>query len=165
MEIVHNSTGNKKAAEQEEQKLYEILSELPKPETKFGLTASQKYWWFWFGKEFVKTNQFSKLDLVHLQTAAIWLDARNNCLKKINKLNRKDPDKVKGWVQTFANGANNVTGYVSILEKAGKHIDTVSAHFGLSIKDRQKLDTAETNEKQMNWMKEFFGDPKPSKAN
>ena len=162
MQVVHSSSGVTKEVNQEEKQLYNILSELPKPETKFGLTAAQKYWWYWFGNEFVQTKQVSKVDLIHLQNAAIWLDARNSCLKMINKLNRNDPNKVKGWVQTFANGANNITGYVSILEKADKHLDNVSAHFGLSIKDRQKLKPVEVDSGQLSLWEKVISELKPA---
>ena len=46
-------------------------------------------------------------------------------------------------MQKFTSGATNVTGYVSIIEKADKHLDGVSSHFGLSIKDRSKIKSVE----------------------
>ena len=139
MKIAHKGEGKVRDLQEVKEDLYEVLSELPRPESNLRLSASQKKFWYWFGSEFVKTKQFTKVDLMHLQSAAIWMDARCNVLKKINALNRKDTDGVAGWVQKFASGATNVTGYVTILEKADKHLNDVSAHFGLSIKDRKKL--------------------------
>lgn len=142
MEIAHKGEGKVRDLQERKDELYEILIDLPKPTSNLRLSASQKKFWYWFGAEFVKTKQFTKLDLMHLQSAAIWMDARCNVLKKINALNRKDVEGVAGWVQKFASGATNVTGYVTILEKADKHLNDVSAHFGLSLKDRKKLGSA-----------------------
>jgi hypothetical protein len=139
MEIVHSSSDRKQIEKENEEaaSLYAILKELPKPETSMKLSASQKKWWYWFGLEFVSTKQFSKLDLMHLQQASFWMDAR---CKAIAEINRKG---YKGLVQTFATGATNVTGHVSVLEKADKHLDSISAHFGLSIRDRNKIKSVE----------------------
>tara|TARA_R110001632_G_scaffold137804_2_gene253444 strand:+ start:25256 stop:25732 length:477 start_codon:yes stop_codon:yes gene_type:complete len=135
MKVVHQNEEIKKPdlESAEASSLYEILKELPKPETSMKLNAAQKKWWYWFGHEFVATKQFSKVDLMHLQQAAFWMDARCKAIAEINKKG------YKGLVQTFTTGANNVTGHVSIIEKADKHLDAVSAHFGLSIKDRNKI--------------------------
>jgi hypothetical protein len=140
MEVVHQNAENKKpeVKKEEASSLYEILKELPKPEANMKLNASQKKWWYWFGFEFLSTNQFSKVDLIHLQQAAFWMDARCKAIAEINKRG------YKGLVQTFATGATNITGHVSVLEKADKNLDNVSAHFGLSIKDRNKIKAVET---------------------
>jgi hypothetical protein len=139
--VAHKSEGE--IQQKAETALYEVLKELPKPAANFKLSASQKKWWYYFGNEFVTTKQFSKLDLVHLQKAAFWMDARCQAFKEITTLG------YKGLVQKFPSGATNITGHVSIVEKADKHLDEVSAHFGLSIKDRQRLKTAESNEDQL----------------
>lgn len=141
MKVVHQNEDLKKSSTEEEivNNLYEVLKELPKPETNMKLSASQKKWWYWFGSEFVKTNTLSKVDLMHLQNISVMMDARCKVLKKINDLNRKDPDGVKGWVQKFTSGATNVTGYQTMYEKATKQLDELSARFGLSEKDRKKL--------------------------
>lgn len=146
MKVVHNNSGSEKKPEltEKEQKLYEVLEELPKPETSMKLNAAQKKWWYWFGYEFVKTNQFSKLDLTHLQKAAIWMHARCLAIAEINKKGYHG-----GMVQTFNSGANNVSAHISILEKADKRLDEVSSHFGLSIKDRQKLKVDESTSGQL----------------
>lgn len=149
MEIVHNSTGNKKAAEQEEQKLYEILVKLPGPKKEMNLTKDQRKWWYWFGREFLTSKQITKLDLMHLQNAAVSMDARSKMIAKINKLNNNDPDGTAGHVQVFKNKTTNVSGYQTMYEKATKQLDDVSAHFGLSIKDRQKLKPASADPKQL----------------
>lgn len=128
---------------QDETALYEVLKELPKPSTQFKLSARQKYWWYYFGNEFLKTKQLSLLDLTHLQKAAFWMDARAQAFKEIQNLG------YKGLVQKFPSGATNITGHVSIVEKADKHLDEVSAHFGLSFRDRQKLNTADVSDNQL----------------
>jgi phage terminase small subunit len=141
MKIVHQNSEIKQGISESEEAaaLYEILKELPKPECAMKLSAAQKKWWYWFGNEFVSTKQFSKVDLMHLQQAAFWMDARCKAIAEINKKG------YKGLVQTFATGATNVTGHVSVLEKADKHLDSVSAHFGLSIKDRNKIKAVESS--------------------
>jgi len=150
LNVVHKASGEvKQHPSIEEKTLYNILEKLPAPKKEMNLSKDQKKCWYWFGKEFLTTKQFMQLDLIHLQNAAIWLDARNKAIAKINSLNEQDPDGVLGWVQTFANGTNNVTGYVTILDKAAKHLDEVSAHFGLSIKDRQKIKSVETDNGQL----------------
>lgn len=153
MKVVHSNSGVDKKTEltETENKLYEFLKELPKPETSMKLNAAQKKWWYWFGVEFVNTNQFSKLDLTHLQKAAIWMDARCLAIAEINKKGYHG-----GMVQTFNSGANNVSAHISILEKADKHLDEVSAHFGLSIKDRQKLKGVEEGSGQLGLFDELF---------
>lgn len=148
--IAHKSDGHVED-NQSEQPLYEILKDLPKPEARFKLNAAQKKWWYWFGYEFIKTNQIAKGDLKHLQKAAFWMDARCQAISKINK------EGYDGLVQTFKSGATNVTGHVSIIEKADKHLDEVSAHFGLSIKDRQKINSDVSPSTQLDWLDEFFG--------
>lgn len=132
--VVHSGSGPAKDQEQEVQNLYEVLKKLPKPLASLKLSAAQKKWWMWFGLEFLSTNQFTKLDQTHLQKAAFWMDARCQAIKQINA-----KGYAGGLVQTFVSGATNVSGHVSIIEKADKHLDEVSAHFGMSIKDRQKL--------------------------
>lgn len=145
--IAHKSLGDIK--HQEEKTLYEVLKKLPIPKKEFNLSKDQRKWWYWFGREFVSTKQIAQVDLIHLHTAAIWLDARNKCMAKINALNLEDPDGVKGWVQRFSNNTNNITGYVTMIEKSTKHLNEVSAHFGLSIRDRQKLNVEEIDNTQL----------------
>jgi phage terminase small subunit len=118
----------------DDKKLYEVLKKLPSPEASMKLTRSQKKWWIWFGVELVSTKEISKLDLIHLQKASFWMDARCQAYKEIS-----DKGYSGGLVQKFQSGATNVSGHVSIVEKADKHLDEVSAHFGLSILDRGKL--------------------------
>lgn len=134
LKVVHQKDELKSSQlEEEASVMYEVLKELPKPEGAMKLNASQKKWWYWFGYEFINTNQFTKVDLMHLQEAAFWMDAR---CKAIGEINKKG---YAGLVQTFDKGSTNITGHVSVVEKADKHLDNVSAHFGLSIKDRKKL--------------------------
>ena len=139
--VAHKSSGSIQT--QEEKKLYDILLKLPSPKKEFNLTKSQKKWWYWFGKEFVSTRQVSLLDLTHLQKAAFWMDARCQAYNEISTLG------YKGLVQKFPSGATNITGHVSVIEKSDKHLEDVSAHFGLSLKDRQKLKVEATDNKQL----------------
>lgn len=134
MKVAHKQDGKVVELTPAEKKLYQVLSELPKPETAMKLSRSQKKWWYWFGNEFLTTKQLSKLDLIHLQKASVWMDARSQAIEEINELGYYD-----GLVQKFRTGATNISAHVTILEKADKHLNDVSAHFGLSIKDRLKL--------------------------
>ncbi len=61
------------------------------------------------------------------------MDARCQAYKRVSELG------YDGFVQTFKNGTTNITGHISIIEKADKHLEDVSSHFGLSIRDRSKL--------------------------
>jgi len=142
MKVAHKSTGKIKCKENdvEAAALYEVLEKLPKPEASMKLNSSQKKWWYWFGVEFISTNQLTKLDLIHLQQAAFWMDARCQAIRVINEKG------YEGLVQTFKTKATNITGHVSILEKADKNLDSVSAHFGLSIRDRSKLKAVKTSD-------------------
>lgn len=146
MEVKHNNLGKGKVVElpKEAQELYEVLKDLPKPPSASGLNDNQIMWWYWFGNEFLKTKQFSKLDLTHLQKAAFWMDARCQAIKAVNEKGYNG-----GLVQKFESGATNVSGHVSVIEKADKHLDEVSSHFGLSIKDRQKLKSEEKPDGQL----------------
>ena len=139
--VAHKSSGTIQT--REEKKLYKILLKLPSPKKEFNLTKSQKKWWYWFGNEFIKTRQVSLLDLTHLQKAAFWMDARCLAFQEISDLG------YKGLVQKFTSGATNITGHVSIIEKADKHLEDVSSHFGLSLKDRQKLKVETTDASQL----------------
>lgn len=140
LEVVHKSIGEIKGTSSlEEKKLYEILEKLPTPKKEFNLTKDQKKCWYWFGKEFLATKQLTELDLNHLVNAAISMDARNKMILKINLLNELDPDGTAGWVQVFQNKTTNVSGYQTMYEKATKQLEDISAHFGLSFRDRNKL--------------------------
>lgn len=150
MGVIRNLADSKKP--EENTALYEVLKSLPKPTANMKLSAAQKKWWTWFGVEFVKTNKFSNVDLIHLQQASFWMDARCQAIQKINT---KGYDG--GLVQTFKGGATNVSGHVSIVEKADKHLDSVSAHFGLSIKDRKKLNEVSENPGQLDLFDELMG--------
>jgi len=142
MKVTHNKYVDKpisKKQSEQENKIYSVLEKLPRPERKFNLTLDQKKWWYWFGCEFLETRKFSKLDLIHLQNAAVSLDQRNKIISKVNKLNAEDPDGIAGWVQTFKNNTSNITGYQTSYDKATKQLDDVSRHFGLSFSDRKRL--------------------------
>ena len=134
----------------EKKQLYKILEKLPTPPKKMNLNKDQRYWWYWFGKEFLATRKLTQADLMHLQSAAIWMDARAKAIERINSLGYDD-----GLVQTFRSGATNISAHVTILEKADKHLSDVSAHFGLSIKDRVRLKQTQENPKQTSLFEEF----------
>lgn len=136
--------------------LYQILNELPKPEAKMKLTDQQKYWWYWFGLEFLTTKQICKLDLIHLQDAAVAMDMKCKLIKIINQKNKDSETGIGGVVQKYQSGATNITGYQSALKDQIKILDDVSAHFGLSIKDRQKLKPAEADDGQLSLFEKFM---------
>jgi phage terminase small subunit len=146
MKVLH---GNK-SVENEQTKLYKILKELPQPDSKMALTAAQKYWWYWFGAEFLSTRKLTKVDLVHLQELAFWMDARSKAYKVVRKMG------YDGLVQTFKSGATNITGHLSVIEKADKHISDISAHFGMSIRDRKRLKEKQDNPDQTNLFDELL---------
>lgn len=134
----------------EDNNLYEILSKLPGPEASMKLTRAQKKWWVWFGVELLKTKDLAKLDLIHLQQAAFWMDARCQAYGAIRDLG------YRGLVQTFKNGTTNITGHVTIIEKADKHLQDISSHFGLSMRDRNKLKVKEpADDSQLNLFDEI----------
>lgn len=141
LSVVHKSDGE--IVTPEEKILYDVLKKLPSPKKQFNLSLEQRKWWYWFGREFISTKQITELDLIHLQKAAFWMDARCKAYEKINELG------YAGLVQKFQSGATNVTGHISIIEKADKNLDDVSAHFGLSIRDRQKLKVENQNTGQL----------------
>ena len=141
LEVAHRNSENKKPEIKKEEvsSLYEILKKLPKPEPSMKLNASQKKWWFWFGYEFISTNQFSKVDLIHLQDASVAMDMKCKLINFINTENKTSKTGVGGVVQKFTSGATNITGYQSALKDQIKILDDISAHFGMSAKDRSKL--------------------------
>ena len=158
LEVVHKSTGEIKSnSTAEEKTLYEVLEKLPSPKKEFNLTKDQVKCWYWFGKEFLATRQFSQVDLIHLQNAAMSMDARNKIIKVINAKNIADTENgTAGWVQVFQNKTTNVSGYQTMYEKATKQLDDVSAHFGLSFKDRAKLKMPEGNNGQLDVFEEYL---------
>lgn len=151
---VHKGDGEVK--EPIDESLYKSLETLPAPDVKMKLTPQQKYWWYWFGIEFVNTNQLSKLDLIHLQDAAVAMDMKCKLIKIINDKNKESLSGVGGIVQKFASGATNITGYQSALKDQIKILEGVSAHFGLSIKDRQKLKVKEVDDNQLSLFEKFM---------
>ncbi|HIP48684.1 MAG TPA: hypothetical protein EYG92_06950 [Lutibacter sp.] len=152
MKVAHKSLGDVKTPS--ETPLYEILKKAPTILKRFNLTKDQKFWWRWFAVSLVKTNQFSEVDLIHLQQAAFWLSARCDAYAIINKKN--ETGDLKGMVQTFKGGATNITGWMSIVKDADKALDNISAHFGLSIKDRRKLgDTKSSDDGQLSLFDQF----------
>ena len=133
MELAHKDLNGR----EENKSLYDIEVSVPKIMARFQLSKNQRYWFKWFASEFVKTKRFSKLDQIHLQKAAFWLDARCEAFKIINEENKSGD--LSGMVQKFKSGATNITGWMSIVKDADKSLDDISAHFGLSIRDRKKL--------------------------
>ena len=143
--------------EKQKKELFKMLDYVPKPSLRFGLTTSQKYWWFWFGKELIKTKKFAKLDQIHLHKASMAMDKICILTRRINELNQKDTHGVAGYVQIFQSGATNKTGYSSELESAYKLLDEISSHFGLSIRDRNKLKEApQIDDNQISMFDEFL---------
>ena len=158
LKVVHQNEELKKPDLEtpEASSLYEILKELPKPETSLKLTAGQKKWWYWFGLEFVATKQFSKVDLQILQNAAFAMDMKCKLINLINLENKKSETGVGGVVQKFVSGATNITGYQSALKDQIKILDDVSAHFGMSMKDRKKLGEVKTTSPQLDLFDKLY---------
>jgi len=156
LKVAHKKGGNILHASTEEARLYEALKKIPRPPKFFNLSKDQTVAWYWFGKEFLKTRNFSKLDLIHLQKAAFWLDTRNKNIAKVNDLNSKDPDGTAGNVQVFRNGTNNFNSYYLVVKDADKALESISAHFGLSFKDRQKLKAPTTDPNQLDMFSKFL---------
>lgn len=114
--------------------LFEILTKLPSPISKFNLSKDQIFWYRYFGQQLVDTKKLTKPDLIHLHRLATSIDYYVQAEEKINKLGFDG-----GLIQTFKGGATNVSGYVTIREKMINDIDKLSKHFGFSFNDRSKL--------------------------
>ena len=131
---------NLKQKETQKQELYEMLKVLPKPPVQFKLNDTQKFWWYWIGNILIKTNSVATLDLMHLQKAAYWLDTRSRMIYIQNLKNKgANPGTAPGNIQTFNSGAQQISVYSQIIKDADKALTEVSSHFGLSIRDRNKL--------------------------
>lgn len=129
-----------KEKEKQKKELYEMLDKLPAPPAQANLSDSQIFWWYWIGEVLVDTKNFAALDLMHLQRAAFWLDARCKAIEISNHKNAEaGPYQMPGSIQTYTTGATNISPYVTIIEKADRALSEISAHFGLSIRDRNKL--------------------------
>lgn len=116
------------------QQLYDVLDKLPAPMAKFELTKDQKFWYKYFGEQLIGSKKLTKPDLVHLHRLATTIDYYIQAEAEINSRGFHG-----GLIQTFATGATNVSGYVTIREKMIKDMDELSKHFGFSFKDRNKL--------------------------
>nr|WP_299385565.1 P27 family phage terminase small subunit [Allomuricauda sp.] len=138
MDIAHKNKEGVVSIAPENKELYDVLEKLPRPKKDMKLTKEQKRWWTWFGVEFLKTKQLSELDLVHLQKAAFWMDLRSQAYEIITEKGYKG-----GVVQTYSTGAQQISPHLTVVEKADKALDDISAHFGLSIKDRHRLKKTE----------------------
>lgn len=114
--------------------LYDILDKLPAPMAKFNLSKDQKFWYKYFGEQLISSKKLTKPDLVHLHRLATTIDYYVQAESEINARGFQG-----GLIQTFATGATNVSGYVTIREKMIKDMDELSKHFGFSFKDRSKL--------------------------
>ena len=143
--------------ESQKKELYEMLDDLPKPPVQANLTESQLVWWYWVGRLLVKTGRFAELDMIHLQNAAVQLDLRNKVISEINRRNEESMNGVGGLVMIHSTGARQIDPLVSQLSSINKQLDNISAHFGLSMKDRQKVQTTETADpNQTDLFKEFI---------
>ena len=121
--------------------LYDILDKLPSPNAKFNLTKEQKFWYKFFGEQLVDSKKLTKPDLVHLHRLSTTVDYYIQAEAEINSRGFQG-----GLIQTFATGATNVSGYVTIREKMIKDMDELSKHFGFSFKDRNKLVDVKTSD-------------------
>ncbi|WP_353119474.1 P27 family phage terminase small subunit [Myroides odoratus] len=123
------------------QQLYDVLDKLPAPMAKFELTKDQKFWYKYFGEQLIGSKKLTKPDLVHLHRLATTIDYYIQAEAEINSRGFHG-----GLIQTFATGATNVSGYVTIREKMIKDMDELSKHFGFSFKDRNKLVDVKTSD-------------------
>jgi phage terminase small subunit len=114
--------------------LYEILQKLPLPLPKMNLSSDQKFWYKHFGQMLIDSKKLTKPDLIHLHSLAKSVDYYVQAENEISKRGY-----IGGLVQSFASGASNVSGHVTLREKMLKEIDNASKHFGFSFKDRMKL--------------------------
>lgn len=114
--------------------LYQILDKLPAPNSKFGLTKDQKYWYEYFGQQLVDTKKLTKPDLIHLLQLATAVDYYLQ-----NELEIKKRDYIGGVVQIFKGGASNISGFISARKHFIGEINGLSKHFGFSFSDRSKL--------------------------
>lgn len=133
----------------ENQNLYAVLEKLPAPMKRFSLSKNQNFWYNHIGKILVETKKLTAPDLIHLHAFARSIDYYLQAEEKIAEKG------YGGLVQTFASGASNVSGHITLREKMLKEIDNFSKHFGFSFKDRQKLNepTQQTNQLTL-WEKE-----------
>lgn len=114
--------------------LYTPLTKLPAPNAKLELSTEQKFWYKYFGDQLVATKKLMKPDLIHLHRLACSVDYYTQAESKIRQHGYDG-----GLIQTFKNGATNISGHVTIREKMLKEIDDLSKHFGFSFSDRKKL--------------------------
>ena len=143
--------------EKQKKELFEMLQELPKPPKQANLTEDQKVWWYWVGKLLVDTGKFAELDVVHLQNAAIMLDYRNKLIQQINKMNENSNNGIGGLVMVHSTGARQISAEMTALTNTNKEIDKLSSHFGLSIRDRNKLsEVKEADPSQTSLFEEFL---------
>lgn len=56
-----------------------------------------------------------------------------------NKINNPDDPKQSDGVQITKNGYTQVTGYVTVVDKYTKIVDSLGAKFGLTPADREKI--------------------------
>jgi P27 family predicted phage terminase small subunit len=132
--------------------LYEILKKLPAPNSKFGLTKEQKYWYDYYGSQLVDTKKLTKPDLFHLHQLAVSVDRYIQAEEWIAA-----KGFVGGVIQEFKGGATNISGYMTVREKMIKEINELSKHFGFSFKDRSKLqDQKENNPNQTDLFDQFL---------
>jgi len=152
LDIVHKLDTS---AQVGEKLLYDVLTKTPTIPSKFNLNNLQKHFWRWFAKEFVKTNQFTQLDLIHLQKAAIALAGRSEITAKINELNHNSPGDYKGYVQKFKGGAQNISPWLTVMKQFNKDLEEVSSHFGLSFRDRKNLGETKQPDNQLDLFESF----------
>jgi hypothetical protein len=140
MKVVHQNEEKKTETSREEEaaSLYGILKELPKPDVKFRLNSSQKYWYKYFGEELISTGKLAKVDLIHLVTLSIAVSTFSEAVKMMNEKGYNG-----GVVQTFGSGAQQISPHIVVQNKQIPVIKEISAHFGFGFKDRTKIKTVE----------------------
>lgn len=124
--------------------LYTPLAKLPGPSSRFSLTKNQTYWYTYFGEQLIATRKLMRPDLIHLHRLARSVDYYIQAENHIQELGYHG-----GLIQTFKNGATNISGHMTIREKMLKEIDDLSKHFGFSFLDRKKLKEEKKDDGQL----------------
>lgn len=131
--------------------LYEIITKLPAPISKFNLTKDQKFWYKYYGDQLVNSNKLTKTDMFHLHRLARSIDYY---------LQAEDEIASRGYfgglIQTYVSGASNVSAHLTLREKMLKDIDEISKHFGFSFKDRAKLVQIKEDPQQLDLFDRFM---------
>lgn len=129
----------------------EFLDSLPSPVHDHYNEDQIKYYQM-MGNFLIETKKLKKQDLPNVEAWAIYYDQFIQATKHINLKGYEG-----GLVQKFKGGATNVSGHVTIQEKAFSKMLQISRIFGLSLRDRADLESVYNSEGgQMDLFQEFL---------